>query len=262
MAKHLLSFDLRADFACFKKPDVNEGLILTFNCLHKPALIGILGAIAGLKGYSRKGEFPEYYQAFKNLLVGIEPLENFHEKGNFGKTIIKYTNTVGYANADGNLIVTEQTLVRPGYRCYVFLDDAIEHQSTLYQRLLKGESVYLPYLGKNEFSAWWDVEKTVEEYNYLAFTASSDFKISSLFIRQYPLIQQKVNPKISPSLRSVTNPASFMYFERLPIGFDEKLYQYELAEFAFTDWTLKEDSSFENLFKISTSEQTKVIQLF
>ncbi len=125
MAKHLLSFDLRADFACFKKPDVNEGIILTFNCLHKPALLGILGAIVGLKGYSRKGEFPEYYHVFKDLPVGIEPLEGFHEKGNFNKTIIKYTNTVGYANADGNLIVTEQTLIRPGYRCYVLVDDDI-----------------------------------------------------------------------------------------------------------------------------------------
>ena len=63
MAKHIISFDLRADFACFKKPDINEGTILTFNSLHKPALLGVLGAIVGLKGYNKRGEFPEYYQA-------------------------------------------------------------------------------------------------------------------------------------------------------------------------------------------------------
>jgi CRISPR-associated protein Cas5h len=261
MAEHLLSFDLKADFACFKKPDVNEGIILTFNCLHKPALLGILGAIVGLKGYSRKGEFPEYYQAFKNLPVGIEPLEGFHEKGNFNKTIIKYTNTVGYANADGNLIVTEQTLIRPGYRCYVLLDEAVEQQATLYNRLRNGEATYLPYLGKNEFSAWWD-KRSVKEYSYSAFTASADFKIASLFVRHYPMLHQKVPPKFSPSLRTMTNVSSFMYFERLPLGFDETLLQYELAEFAFTDWTLKEDSVIDNLFQIETESQTKVIQLF
>ena len=253
MAKHLLSFDLYADFACFKKPDVNEGMIMTFNCLHKPGLLGILGAIVGLKGYSKKGELPEYYHAFKDLPIGIEPLESFHDKGNFSKTVIKYTNTVGYANADGNLIITEQTLVRPGYRCYVLLDETIKHQETLRQRLLKGESVYLPYLGKNEFSAWWDIGNGVQEYSYASFSSGSDFKIDSLFIRQYPLLHQKVNPKFSPSLGSMVNAASFMYFERLPIGFDENFYQYELAEFAFTDWTLKKDSSFENLFEISMS---------
>jgi len=261
MAKHLLSFDLRADFACFKKPDVNEGIILTFNSLHKPALLGILGAITGLKGYSRKGEFPEYYQVFKNLPVGIEPLEGFHEKGNFNKTIIKYTNTVGYANADGTLIVTEQTLIRPGYRCYVLLDDTIQQHATLLEQLQKGQSVYLPYLGKNEFSAWWS-EVSVKEYSYSPFTTSSDFKIASLFVRQYPLLHQKVPQKFSPSLRTMTNISSFMYFERLPLSFNEVLFQYELAEFAFTDWTLKEDSVIDALFEIEAEGQKKVIQLF
>ena len=261
MAKHLLSFDLQSDFACFKKPDVNEGIILTFNCLHKPALLGILGAIAGLKGYSRKGEFPEYYRAFKDVPIGIEPLEGYHEKGNFVKTTVKYTNTVGYANADGNLIITEQTLIRPGYRCYVLLSESSEKQSILYERLMNGESTYLPYLGKNEFSAWWD-KATVNKYGFSSFTATADFKISSLFVRQYPLLHQRVAPKISPSLRTVKNASSFMYFERLPLGFDETLFQYELAEFAFTDWTLKEDSIVDDLFQIETEDQRKIIQLF
>lgn len=55
MRPNLISFDLRADFGVFKKPDVNEGLQLTFNMLHRPALLGILGAIAGLEGYQKKG---------------------------------------------------------------------------------------------------------------------------------------------------------------------------------------------------------------
>lgn len=261
MAKHLLSFDLRADFACFKKPDVNDGIILTFNCLHKPALLGILGAIVGLKGYAKKGEFPEYYKVFKDLLIGIEPIEGYHDKGNFSKTIVKYTNTVGYANADGTLIVTEQTLVKPAYRCYVMLDDSIEHQATLRQRILNCESVYLPYLGKNEFAAWWEKE-SVDEYSFTLFSPKTDFKINSIFVRQYPLITQKVKPKYSPSLGSMVNAASYMYFERLPVGFDEKLYQYELAEFAYTDWTLKQDAVFEDLYTISSSNINKVIQLF
>lgn len=235
--------------------------MLTFNCLHKPALLGILGAIAGLKGYSKKGEFPEYYQAFKDLPVGIEPLEGFHEKGNFSKTIIKYTNTVGYANADGNLIVTEQTLINPAYRCYVLLDDAVQHQIELQKRIENGESFYLPYLGKNEFPAWWDSGSTIK-YSYDTFTPSGDFKINSLFVRQYPLLKQKVNPRFSPSMQTMVNAASYMYFERLPIGFDEGLFQYQLAEFAFTDWSLKKDSAFEDLLTVSHDGAQKVIQLF
>jgi CRISPR-associated protein Cas5h len=47
----LVSFDLKADFGFFKKPDINDGLYLTYNMLHKPTLLGILGAIVGLQGY-------------------------------------------------------------------------------------------------------------------------------------------------------------------------------------------------------------------
>ena len=162
MQQKLISFDLQADFGVLKKPDVNEGLQMTFNILHKPALLGILGAIAGLEGYKQKGQFPEYYLTLKDVPVGIEPLEGWHEKGNFGKTIIKYTNTVGYANKDGNLIITEQTLINPAYRCYLLLDLDKPVQAKLHQRVLAIESEYVPYIGKNECTAWWE---TAEEHD-------------------------------------------------------------------------------------------------
>ena len=58
----LISFDLRGDFGMLKKPDTNEPVYLTFNMLHKPALLGILGAILGLKGFRKQKELPEYYE--------------------------------------------------------------------------------------------------------------------------------------------------------------------------------------------------------
>ena len=51
--QRLISFDIQADFGFFKKPDYNDGVLLTYNMLHKPALLGILGAIIG-KGIFRK----------------------------------------------------------------------------------------------------------------------------------------------------------------------------------------------------------------
>jgi len=190
MNQTLISFDLRADFGVFKKPDVNDGLQLTFNMLHRPALLGILGAIAGLEGYRQKGVLPEYYQKLRSLPVGIEPLEPYHEKGNFTKTVIKYTNTVGYANADGNLLVTEQTLRCPAYRCYVMadLDDPVHKR--LVECIRSGEAEYLPYLGKNECAAWWEVE-SVKTYQFEPFQQDDDFKVNSIFIREYPLRSQK-----------------------------------------------------------------------
>jgi CRISPR-associated protein Cas5h len=287
MRQTLISFDLRADFGVFKKPDVNEGLQLTFNLLHKPALLGILGAIAGLEGYQRQGIFPVYYYKFRDLRVGIEPLG--HDKGNFVKTVIKYTNTVGYANADGNLIVTEQTLCRPAYRVYLLLDLDIEEQAQLNDRIRAGEAEYLPYFGKNECAAWWEVE-SVKEYEYEPFTATEDFQVGSVFVRDEPVRSQRVvKPRVSFALRQAINTASFAYFERLPIDFfvgdlseaekadlfsgnvrqeDRKIkplkfVQYELAEIAFTDWTLRQDSMVPDLFQLKSSDDSpKIIQLF
>ncbi len=254
----LLSFDLRADFGFFRKPDVNDGLQLSYNMLHKPALLGILGAIAGLKGYAQKGQWPEYYQRLKDVRVGIAPLN--HERGNFTKTALTYTNTVGYANADGNLIVHENTLRSPAYRVYVLLNEADELQARLLTRIRKQEAEFVPYLGKNEFTAWWE---NVTEYNLSAFETETDFKVASLFIRDYPVSSQRRKPRFSPSARAVLNQATFAYFERLPVGFDEQLTQYDLAEFAFTDWTLQAGAQIDDLYEISTTDGIKrVIQLF
>lgn len=265
MHEKLISFDLYADFGFLKKPDVNDGLVMGYNMLHKPALLGILGAIIGLRGYERKGQLPEYYKTLQKVQVGIEPI-NFspgslrHEQGNFQKTALTYTNTVGYANADGNLIITEQTLISPAYRCYILLDLSNETQEVLCKRIRNGEAAYLPYIGKNEFSAWWN---EVREYEHSPFNPSEhEFRIQSVFIRNYPMSKHKVQPKFSPSTRTVVNASSFVYFERLPIGFNEQLYQYELAEFMYSDWFWKQDTSVENLYSITQSGNNFVIQLF
>lgn len=257
MRPTLISFDLRAGFGVFKKPDVNEGLQLTFNMLHKPALLGILGAIAGLEGYQRRGEFPAYYQTLRGLRVGIEPLD--HEKGNFTKTVVKYTNTVGYANADGNLIVTEQTLRSPAYRCYLLpdLDDPV--QALLHDRIRAGEAEFLPYFGKNECSAWWEASA---EHEVSAESPARSHALATIFQRgNWTVREEKEDGFDAFDLFDFSpKPDNFIYFERLPVGFDERLFQYQLGDFAFTNFNLKPTARMDNLFFLPNEQ--KYVQLF
>ena len=51
----------------------------------------------------------------------------------------------------------------------------------------------------------------------------------------------------------------FMYFERLPIDYDEELYQYEYQPFVFTTFKLKKDYKIDNLYQLNNNE---VIQVF
>lgn len=257
-SQRLISFDIQADFGFFKKPDYNDGVLLTYNMLHKPALLGILGAIIGLRGYRKKGEWPEYYRRLATLPVGIEPLEGRHEKGNFRKTVVKYTNTVGYANQDGNLLVEESMLIRPAYRCYLLLSEDHPDHRKLYGYIRKGWAEYIPYLGKNEYPAWFG--DSFREYPFKAFVPETDFRVSSLFIKEGMLKGQKVEASFSFSLKDVVNQSSFVYFERLPVGFHPDLMQYDLADFAFTDWVLQATTQIVNLYRLEG--EGKIVQLF
>lgn len=269
MKKQLLSFDIKADFGMLKKPDTNEPLYLTFNMLHKPALLGILGAIGGFPGFSKNGELPEYYQLLKNVQVGIMPLpnktgENHHENGNFTKTIIKYNNTTGLASEEtgGNLMVAEQTLIAPAFRCFVLLNSVNQDEQLLTKNLLAYHAEYVPYLGKNECSLWWE---NAQEICYSEFVPEGTFKISSLFLKSEPLKDSKAEEPLFDILMESSEGNTFTYFENLPIAYSgAPLFQYEYGNFAYTDWdlSLKQKSS-GNFIKLKTGEdEGKIIQLF
>ena len=247
--KKLVSIDLKSDFGFFRKPDANNTINLSYNMLHKPVLLGIFGAIIGLEGYKEKGKLPQYYEVFHDLKVGIEPLE--HEKGNFQKTVIKYSNTVGYANNGSTYLTEEATLIKPSYRVYVLLDLEDAHQNRLFEYLRDGKAEYLPYFGKNEFSAWWEGFK---EYEFSELSKpTTAFKIRSLFLKKDVIKEQKQEPFLN-FLSFWENKSPFIYFERLPHNLDTNLYQYNLGDFVFTTYELKETANLDNLFHLKNND--------
>lgn len=262
--KKLVSIDIFADFGMLKKPDTNEPVYLTFNMLHKPTLLGILGAITGLPGFKEKGVLPDYYLKFQDLKVGIQPLR--HEKGNYQKTVITYNNTTGMASKEqgGNLMVTEQTLIAPAYRCYFLFDTENENHQKADEKLSKYYAEYLPYLGKNEFSVWWENYK---EYKYAEFKPvnNDSFKINSVYIKDQPLKEAKDNSELmnfDPVFEDSPEGFTFSYFERLPIGYidiGKKNFQYNYANFAYTDWALKQKNDNSNLL---LKTENGIIQVF
>lgn len=255
----LISIDLKADFGFLRKPDTNDGISMSYNMLHKPGLLGIFGAILGLEGYQKRGELPEYYQKLKDLKVGIAPLD--HQNGNFPKTTIVYTNTVGYANKDGNFVAYENTLIKPSYRVYV----AMEADDPLIGYLKRGYAEYIPYLGKNEFPVWWE---NIREYELKPFGFDKDFVVKTLFTKKKPIKNEEGNSDEEGSVldyfKNLTN--SFFYFERLPIGFMEFKtkrgieYQYLLDAFTYTNTVFGTEKTLaaDNLFDIGSGQ---VIQL-
>lgn len=253
----LLSFDLKAEMGFFKKPDINDGMYLTYNMLHKPALLGVLGAIVGLQGYQKNGVFPDYYQKLQHLKIGIMPLES--DNGNFPKDVIAYNNGTGFASSEagGNLIVKEQVLLKPSYRCFLLLNLNNEIEENLFNSLNKYEAVFLPYMGKNDFSAWWE---NVLEYRFEPFTTNRNYKIASIFAKT-KAVSEYIIRSMSMFSRNAKEPL-FVYFERLPVGFDKRLFQYTFSDFVYSNATFSKEMDMSAAGDFYSINDTDIIQLF
>ena len=116
-----LKFTLSGNTAFFKVSSVNSNCYFTYGNIHKPALLGIFGAILGYSGYmNQTSTYPEYYDKLKDLQISIIP-----NRRNFKKKIQVFNNSVGYASKQegGNLIVKEQWLEDPSWTVYVMISN-------------------------------------------------------------------------------------------------------------------------------------------
>jgi CRISPR-associated protein Cas5h len=262
--QRLISFDLKAEMGFLKKPDINDGIYLTYNMLHKPALLGILGAIAGMKGYKENGFFPEYYEKLKHLKVGIQPIES--DKGNYTKEIVSYNNSTGFASNEegGNLIVTEQILLKPEYRCFLLLNLDNDDEKTIYDNILSYKAEFLPYLGKNDFSAWLANAKKYDSFE--KFNFSHDYEITSLFAKTDAVSGYVARSMSMFSQESKVFP--FLYFERLPVDLEGKdkngkrLYQYSYADFVYSNASFKKEMNMSKAGEFYQIGNGHIIQLF
>ncbi|RPI19234.1 MAG: type I-B CRISPR-associated protein Cas5 [Ignavibacteriae bacterium] len=265
MEMKLISFDIKAALGFLKKPDINEGIYLTYNCLHKPALLGIIGAIIGLGGYYQsyimKKYIPDYFERLKNLKVGVKPLDSFN--GNFTKTVVKYNNSAGYASEEqgGNLIVNEQTLIKPSFRVYLLLNISNEYEMKVFEYLSNGECEYIPYFGKNDFQLWWEKE-TLIEYDFTeGIPPQVSYFIDNLFIKPdgKTIHENKGREDMVFDFREPEINDFFVFFEHLPVGFDERTTNYSFANFVYTNKKLSKSFIPQNLYYLKN--ENKYVQL-
>ncbi len=244
-----ISFTLGGKTACFRKPDVNQFAYFSYNNIHKPALLGLLGAIVGLGGHiqlhdeNRKIEaenktikkkadkkplnegYPEFYEKLKELKISIIPLA---PHGYFSKKIQVFNNSVGYASREmgGNLIVREQWLEDPKWQIIILDDDSDEYER-LKKYLINKKSVFIPYLGKNDHPAKIDEVQEIELSKELILDEGN--YIDSLFIKN--------SDKIDGWQKEGEEP--FFFQEVSPIKFQEEYHFYEYETLVFTNMELE-----------------------
>lgn len=233
-----LKFTLSGKTAIFKRPDVNVHCYFTYSHIHKPALLGILGAICGFDGYNQQKAFndkciaekrkadildyPEFYEKLKDIKISVIPKEP-----TFATKKQCFNNSVGYASKEegGNLVVTEQWLENPSWEIFILMDGS-EITENLKQRFLKREFVYIPYLGKNDhFANITDIE--VVDLQEVQNCSQID---SMIFSDKIDSISE------DPDDLEIIY---FKYVERLPVALDKEDNQYILQKFVYTNYNVE-----------------------
>lgn len=254
-----LKFTLKGKTAFFKKPDVNSYFYFTYGHVHKIALMGILGAIMGYGGYNQQIRdkdkvFPEFYEKLRNIRVSIvpqlqtpegqeqdrqefgvtnaTPARNAVQRGYFSKKIQRFNNTVGYANADGNLIVSEQWLENPCWDIYLLLQG--EEEADIAKWILESRAVFIPYLGKNDHPA---VIEKAEVVDLQTIDLKSSLSIHSLYLKDFFQAHKEIveSEEGGWDVFSRIEERSYKYEERLPIALEKTTNQYMIAPFVFTN---------------------------
>ena len=213
-----VKFTLKGKTAFFKNPEVNSYFYFTYGNIHKPALLGMFGAILGYCGYESQFDVnPEYYDKLKELKIAIIPNQ---EHGCFAKKVQVFNNSIGYASQEqgGNLIVKEQWLENPRWTIYVMIND--NESQKLSEYLLEKKAVYIPYLGKNDHPAIIENVSIVD----LQINDSKNIRIDSL--------------AKSDDFQFDFFNIQFKYEEYLPISLKESTNHYELAKMILTDATM------------------------
>ena len=215
-----LKFILSGKTAFFKVPMVNSVCYFTYGNIHKPALLGMFGAILGYKGYGYEiTNFPEYYEKLKDVKISIVPNS---ENGYFNKKFQQFNNSVGYASQEqgGNLIVKEQWLEDPSWTIYIMLNN--DESQKLADMIIHSQCVYIPYLGKNDHQATIEKAKYVEVKNVDA----ENLTIQSL--------------SLSEALDFDQDEMDFKYEEYLPLTLNLETNHHELKKFILTNAPVEE----------------------
>lgn len=178
-----LRFRLSGKTGFFKQPDVNTYLYYTYGQIHRVALLGLLGAIVGYKGYNEKGreKYPEFYKKLKDLKISIVSEGN---DGIFDKKLQIFNNSTAFASNEegGNLIVKQVWLENPSWLIYILLDS--DQSEMIKEYILNKKTIFTPYLGTNDHMAnisnckIVDLEKSDENIIDSLFW-DEDFKLRS-----------------------------------------------------------------------------------
>lgn len=231
----LLTIDIESSFGSFTKPESTTGGLLSYRVPPKPAIIGIIGSLLGLS-------FEDTQKTFKDLKVGIQPLNQIRTKTSVFNS--------HYGGRAGRMVnVRQEMLVNPRYRIYLDFDNistntqvlnkiqenlheiGIRHQvKNIFdatKEVLRSKSSYYDlYMGRNNFPLEYILkDKTLE---ILEGTSDVEFETECIVPKEMCSdfrVEEVAKPsQDNPYSLGLTEPRSIKFYilKDLPVGQNER----------------------------------------
>lgn len=152
---NVYSFEISSDFGFFQWRKTKGDKRVTNLFISKTDVLGILGAVIGLDGYSQNNfrnyfksdEKETFYEALTGLDISIVPLK----RPEFVEDHLIHRDA-HFVNVDGALKVEILSLKKPGYKIFISQGKTTEKCfKKIVNYLNNGWSTFIPYLGKNNY---------------------------------------------------------------------------------------------------------------
>ena len=270
----VLKFNLSGKFAFFKNEVMND-MYDTYPHRHKPALLGLFGAMLGYNGYAqtqkvfgtKEIDFPEYYEKLKDLKIAIVP-----KKQSFTKVLETFTNTTSMFNrvtvmkpkvkkedveeneekeekvkgektenkVGSNLIVQQFWLENPSWDIYLVIDN--DESKKIEDSVLNYKSVYSLYLGaNNHFANISDIgileAKEITEKGVIINSLVKDEEVVQMKVEKI-LSARKSGESVYFNSDLFRNKDVYFYDYILPTLLSPKSNVYKKEDFILTNDTL------------------------
>lgn len=223
-----LRFRLSGKTGFFKQPDVNTYLYYTYGQIHRIAILGVLGAIVGYKGYNEKDreKYPEFYKKLKDLKISVVSEGN---NGVFDRKLQVFNNSTAFASnhQGGNLVIRQVWLENSSWLIYIFLDN--DQSELIKEYILNKKTIFIPYLGTNDHMA------NISDCKIVDLEKSDENIIDSLFWDEDFKLRLKSN--------------MYKYEENLPFFLEEDTERYIRKKTLASNGEVRKKSDKNVIFK-------------
>ncbi|MCL2116056.1 MAG: CRISPR-associated protein Cas5 [Methanobrevibacter sp.] len=274
----IIELDIWSSFGCFTSPFSNIGGFLTYLIPPKTSIVGMIGCILGydFEEYVEKEDNTKKYkiEELYDIKISVQPLFKLKTR--------KITFNSHYGNEPHMLNVKEDVLINPYYKLFLKFPEQLKSEESVFvNRIIKNETIYNLYMGRNEFFLNYkytnsfeqnsliinnfDVENFFDDENKVYGTLNRDLvKNTSISFEEKDSSSQDIFNGLSGSLASYyeyviknypIKRTNFTNFEYIPVSF----YAMNKDEdYFFDSIDLKENSKLE-LFNIGERKWISLI---